>query len=68
MRYCRCDEKTIEVDSEEFRKDPSKYLSQVKDNTAVRVVVKESGLRIAVMTVAAPAALHCPKCHMGIDD
>lgn len=68
MHYCRCDEKVIEVDSEDFRKDASKYLSQVKDNTIVRVVSKENGLRIAIMTVTAPAMLNCEKCHKGMDD
>lgn len=58
MHYCRCGEKVIEVSSEEFMKDVSKYASMVKDNVAVRVV-SDSG---ATMTVMAPSSPKCEKC------
>jgi hypothetical protein len=67
MGYCRCDEKVIEVSSEEFSKNPKEYMDQVKDNTVVRVV-SGSGLKISIMTVCAPAPLHCDRCHKGILD
>lgn len=57
-RWCTCPHTVIEISSEEFMTDVSKYQNMVTDRTSVRVVSKGG----CIMTIMGMAKSDCADC------